>query len=462
MRLIIPTIMSLLLLNFCSGRIQIHEISRDLSLKKIDNSTINSLSALWNAGEFLFAIDSEGVIYKFDSKVKNISPVKKSNEKIKDKLFSTGNNIVFRNSEKSKIIFINTSDLEIKKTIDPGEKNITGVFKNIYITTSSNNLYVKNIKSGKTIKTIRKKDEKFFNSEIINGKLVTIGENALFIFNPLLKSFDITPLSLKCSSPFIFSGNFIYYGSADRFFIKYSFKKRKIIWKIRLPMKITSNIIKFKKYLVAIPEDNSIYFFTKKGSIYWWKKLDSEILSPPIKMKNNIAVHLTDRDMEKIVFLNPIKRTKQTLKLKDITLETTPVFFNGYLYSIANKNIDGTKTLYRIGNKTGGIINIKKSKKFEIGRSIKIEVKPVNMINPNIRIIISDLSGNKIIDKNFISQMPVNIAWVPHKEGTFKIQVTLTDENITINEDDIKIEVMDLKRIYREYYLKLIDNCRIH
>lgn len=461
MRSFIPLFLIVFLLAACSATIKIPEISSDLSVKKTAENTNIKLISIVKIKNGFFVFDKDGLIYNYLPIEKKLQLKLKSNVKLKKFLFSQNGIIAFQTAEKLKIVIFNTITSKILE-IENNREKIIALSGNIYITLSKNNFSVKNIKTGRTHKILRINNIKIFNTQVINNSVIILGRKNLYSYDIKLKKISIIPLQVESSSPFLYSNGSIYFGTADRNLVKFSMRKHKILWEIKLPMKIRKKLGLFGKYIVAIPEDHSIYLFSPRGTLFWWKKLSAEILSPPIPMKNNIAVLVKDIEKEKIVFLNPRRKKIKSVFLENITLKSPLIFSNGYIYSIGIENDNGKNELFKIGNKIGGIVKIDKSAIFEVGKSIKIEVRPVNMINPEIKIRVNDFDGNTIVENTFFSKNSVNLPWIPYMEGKFKIAVTLSDKKYTVKEEEIEINVVNLKKIYKKYFLKLIEICPLN
>ncbi len=454
-------ILILIIFNFaisCRAPKIIPEVSKNIYIKRIDIvRDIDSPVMLSSKNKILF-INRLGKIYSYEAGKKDISQIFDTKETVRRVIFYSKNISVIKTTTPNKIMIFNSLNSRITKLNDHRGR-IIFVNEKLIISVYRKKIIVKNYKSGVVPAKISIKKERIISSASSKQNIYILGSGTIYKFSYGSNEFIKLTLPVKAISGFALKKNNIYFGSKERLFCKFNLIKKKIVWKIPIQMSNLRPVIKFKKYLVLTPKDNSVYFYSSRGSLIWWTKINSEILSEPIAMKDFIAVHTRDGETEKIIFLNPVKKQSGVITLENIKLNYPAIFNNGYLYAAGIDSLTRTFGLYIAGNRIGGILKIPKMSRYEINKSIKIAAEPVNMINPTIKISIINNIGDIITEESFSSDEQVKMAWVPEKEGKYFIRLFLKGKFNEIEEEKQEIEIFDFKKFFNKYYLNLFRSC---
>ena len=94
-------------------------------------------------------------------------------------------------------------------------------------------------------------------------------------------------------------------------------------------------------------------------------------------------------------------------------------------------------------------------------RSIKFDLQPNNLIEPELKIDILDKSKNKVFEKLIKNREPLSFVWIPVKPGIYGVIIKVNSKNQKKFEVEQNFNVIDLDEILRKYLFKLQKGCKL-
>ncbi|MCU0288468.1 MAG: PQQ-like beta-propeller repeat protein [Acidobacteria bacterium] len=457
----------------------------------------NTAGAIIAEGANLVFITFEGKIYRFNLEKHFLDFLVDLNTPIEPGIIHQQDMVLLQEKNTAHFILfdlknmqiIETSRLNVEKIISLDTENkiigyITGqrlVFSNYAdgqtlaeanIDTGSASIKIKKETTKKNKKKIQKdlnekadnqsknnNDIIFFNSFDMTGdgasKLLVLSAQTLYIFNKKQKDIEAVQLESKASSGFLFDNGSIYYGSENRELVKFSLATRKNEWRFKLADRLKIAPQKAGTYIVITPEDHNIYFFNKRGTLYWWEKLDSTRLLPPVIMKENVAVFLWNKTIK---YFNFKQKSTYTYPL-DRVVFSNALYIDDYLYVIAEtgeQNLElPLKGITKIGNNFGVVIQTDPQNIIPMGRSIKFKLEAFNLIKPELKLNILDTENKHIFEKIINSKDDPSFIWIPNRATTYRLVVEINAENRKSFLIEHSFDVIDVENLLLQYYYQL-------
>ncbi len=269
--------------------------------------------------------------------------------------------------------------------------------------------------------------------------------------------FEIIKLKNKSKSEFLYDNGFLYYCSEKRYFIKYSIKKKTVLWAYKLPAYSVQKPIKLNKHILIMLKDFNLYFFNSNGTLYWWEKLGTTPFLNPLVNEENTIVALLPKKKPSIKFFN-IKSKKSFIYKLNIALSK---FFinNKKIFALSDDLINNTFNLIRIGNVYTVDVTILPATVLVKNKSIEFKFTPVNLIKPWYNIEIVNNNKKKIYSLEIKPETKNSFVWFPQDEGDFELSIEVKSEN----RDKILISkpfsVVDMKKLQNNYYYKILSEC---
>ena len=219
------------------------------------------------------------------------------------------------------------------------------------------------------------------------------------------------------------------------------------------------------------PKITIFTFFTNRGSIHWWKKLQSTRKKLPLTMGENASVLLWDN---KIRFYNYKKKQVTTYPLKKwMEVGSNPVRFGDYIYVVTRDKIDDDeiesgKTVYtrlsKIGNYFGVTVKTDPKYIWPINRSIRFTFKGINLIKPtySVKIVKGGQEGEDINEKSAVvfdkilgpKEKPTFV-WIPAEAVKYRLLIDINAEN----QKDLTVEetfaAVDVNKILQNHFYEL-------
>lgn len=302
-------------------------------------------------------------------------------------------------------------------------------------------------------------DTVFYNSAdtLMAGvpKTLVLTSPHLYIFDKRQNSLETIKLAPKASSGFLLDEGVIYYGSENRELVKFSLTARKILWQFKLADQLKIEPQKAGPYIIITPEDHNIYFFNKRGTLYWWEKLDSTRLLPPVVMNENVSVFLWNKTIK---FFNYKNKSFYSYPF-DKSVLSDALHIDEYLYVIAETGDEDQgrplKAIYKIGNNFGVVIQTDPQDIIPMGKSIKFNLEKFNLVNPELKIRILDAGNVNVFEKTISYKDDPSFVWIPNRAMVYKLVVEINAENKKGLLIEHPFEVINVEKQLYQYYYRL-------
>jgi len=443
------------------------EITPAISADKIfDLKTQEEGGKIIKNGPHLVVISLTGLVTRFDPGKKDDAPTLDLAAGITPDIFQQNGFALVKQKKDPVALVIDLAELKIAASLEStGMEKILGLDREMVVFQGKNKLFIFNYRQKKLIEEFKfKKDQQFFSVEITPDSLLILSDQGLYTYRPATRTLTPMPLKIPAVSGFLLDDGYIYYGSENRKLVKYSLKSEKIVWQLALPAQVTLPPQRAGRFIMVAPEDNNIYFFTPRGGLYWWTKLDSRRVFSPVVMQDNLAVLVMNRQYRKmnnqIRFINFKKKQVTSYQFRSQT-ESPPVFHDGRLYILAldTAKEKEEKGLYRIGNRYDLDVTIAPEWVKPQGKSIRIELTPINLIEPQIEARIVDQANQTLAEKKFAPGQSSIFVWIPDKTGPFQLTAVAKSQNQPEIKTVKSFLVSDVASLTRAHFRQVQKKC---
>lgn len=455
----------------CSGYSKlkvIPEISPNLSeIHVMDLTGKNLAKTLATSDSQLVFTDLDGQLFRWDPANKMVNSLNTLTSNIDPQVFSQSGYLILKQVKTGKYSIFRLDELKEVASLDKVNiQQVLGLDQEIVVYLVNKEIQIYNYLSRRLLKSLKigkRQAYQAYNCEFRDNNLFVFSTRYLYLYDRARDVVERIELPRLAASGFLLDGNVIYYGSEQRELVQFSLNSRKISWALKLAdvLKITPK--KIGEYVVIIPEDNNIYFFNKNGTMYWWEKLNSICLLEPVVMKENVVVFLWDK---KIKFFNYKKKRVTTYPLNR-KVKTNPVYIDDYIYVVTEDKVneDGEEDegpylshLSKIGNHYG--VEIITDPKYikPMGKSIRFNLKPVNLVDPQFKIkIVKNRPGNEtpVFDKELSKNDKLNFIWIPAEAVEYRMIIEVTAKNKTGLTVEETFTPVDVQKILRNHFYQL-------
>lgn len=342
-------------------------------------------------------------------------------------------------------------------------KKILGLNRSclVYLSTA-NELAALDYRSNKplTAKKLRKKVT-VYNGEWKENRIFVLTTSHLYIYDQPRNTLETIKLKHKAVSDFLVEGRWMYYGSDQRELVQFSINARKSRWRFKIGDVLKMKPSKIGPYIAIVPEDNNIYFFNKNGTLHWWQKLDSTLRRPPKAMKENVAAFLWDNNVK---FLNYKKKKVVTYPLGR-PVASNPVHIDDYIYIVSEDEVIERKEnqeppyrrLSKIGNHYGVEIETDPKHVKPLGKSVRFDLKPINLVEPGYKIKIiktqwESQSKPVVFEKQISVDDIPSFVWMPNEPVEYKLIIEIEAKNKKGVMVEQTFNSIDIEKILKNYY----------
>lgn len=183
-------------------------------------------------------------------------------------------------------------------------------------------------------------------------------------------------------------------------------------------------------------------------------------------MKENIAIFQSPRSKPRLTYVN-IKKKNQTTTTCNTSILGNPAVLGESIYFFSpppEKTGTSVKTeslhLNRIGNSYRTEITSKPEKLKSIGKTIRFELKPVNLIRPEHHIKIFNSEKQTILEKKIKWGEAPRFVWIPAQQGTYSIWIKSDAQNKSDIQMKEEIKIIDAQKIFNEHYYRIQNMCQ--
>ncbi len=406
------------------------------------------------AWDFLFPcvngvgwIDAAGKIVVCDVETKKITEVYAVPFVVTVPPFLQGDLLVLQDKASDRLLIYDLAERSLKFDASGlGARQVLGVDADCLVYHDSGQLSVNFWKRSGAVFRSEEKAERFFNCFFSPERILILTPERLRTFRKKSGRFESEPLPQPAVSPFLFFAEHLYYGAGERFLVKYSLEKKKLIWKLKLGQALLRQPLAFAGTIVASPEDRNLLQVNRRGSILWWQGLGSALSFDLLPMNENLAAVLLNR---KIKFVDP-RRRQVTPFPGAARLLGPPLAWRGDLYFMACE--EGTCRLLRLGNRYGVEIELEPAPVRWAGSSLRFFVSTQNLVEPSWECVILDAQGEAVFSRSMKGEGKTPLVWVPPQAGTYIIRVRARGLNRDVQKE-MSLQVLDARQVVPRFYL---------
>jgi len=262
-----------------------------------------------------------------------------------------------------------------------------------------------------------------------------------------------TELRIPACSGFLLDGNDMYYGSPERRLVRVSLARGRIVWQVKLPERLTAKPIRLGRFIVAAPQDNDIFFVTPRGTVYWWEKLAASRLSPPLAMKENVAVFLLNKEVQ---FFHPGKKKTVNAELDGLP-DGIPQRQGDYFYFLVASGKESPRDLVRVGNQF--LVNTESDPGPKwLGTSIPFSIVTANLQKPAFEVTIADKDKKPAYTKTLDAEADPSFVWIPAAAGDYSLRIKARALNRTVVYQNT-FKVYDRDLMVNQFYFRILEQC---
>ncbi len=283
-------------------------------------------------------------------------------------------------------------------------------------------------------------DQDFFNCLFSPERILVMSCGHLFVFWRHSGKFQQVPLPLPAVTPFACQGENIFYGSSQRLLVKYSLRRRKLIWKLKLGHDLERQPLVQAGTSVVSPADNNVLQVSGSGSVRWWLALNSILQYDLVPMADHLAAFLINREIK---FIH-IRRQQVTLFKIQGRPAGRPLAYKNDLYFLVAAG--DKQKLQRVGNYYGMDVTVAPDQVQWLGVPFTVSFQTRNLLKPRIQCVIRDESGKTVLLKKFGLVAQGQLVWLPQRAGIYRVHVSAVALNRK-DEKEFLFQVFDPRHI---------------
>ncbi|MBN2344994.1 MAG: PQQ-binding-like beta-propeller repeat protein [Candidatus Aminicenantes bacterium] len=392
-------------------------------------------------------VDVTGRIMACDVAKRSVAEIFRASFAVEAAPFHQGDLLVLQGKSADRLLVYDLAAREVKfEAVHLGAQDILGIDADCLVYTEDGRLTVNFWRRAGVVFRSPAEAAPFLDCQFSAERILVLAPEFLHTFRKGSGRFERERLPLPAVSPFASSGDHIYYGSSGRFLAKYSTRKKRLAWKVKLGKLLERRPLVFAGTVVAGPEDNNVLLVNERGSILWWQALGSTLRFDLLRMREHLAAVLMNRD---ITFIDP-KRRCLTVFPGAKRPSGPPLAYGGGLYFLAS---DGDACrLQRVANRCGIDIELEPAPVRWAGRSVRFSLRPVNLVEPSWTCVIRDAAGQQVFFKSMATAEKTSLAWVPPRAGKYVIEARARSRGRS-DENKASLQVVDERSLAPSFYL---------
>ena len=95
-----------------------------------------------------------------------------------------------------------------------------------------------------------------------------------------------------------------------------------------------------------------------------------------------------------------------------------------------------------------------------IGKTIRFELKPVNLIRPTHHIRILDSQKKTVLDKKINWTDKPRFVWIPQNAGTYSLIMDSSAQNISGIRLEEKLDIIDSQKLLNDHFFNIQHMCQ--
>jgi hypothetical protein len=443
--------------------------------------------ALFPCAEGIGWVDASGQIVTWNPEKKVAGRVFHLPFAVSDPPFYQGGFLVLKNQAADQLLVFDLARMETSFALkDLQVKQILAVDGSYVVYLDGENLVVFKWQDPAGSVRLPTAENEFFNCHFFPDRILIMSRRQLFVFWKGSGKFQLLPLPLEAATEFLCQGEDIYYGSNQRQLVKYSLRKNKLVWKLKLGQKLERRPLFFTDTMVVNPADNNVLQLNGHGTVCWWSALDSTQQFDLVPMTGHLAAFLLNHEIKFI----DLRRQEITTVFKIAGRPSgMPLAYDHYLYFFLPA--DNMQKLQCVGNQYGIELTLGPDSVMGLGSPISFSFLSNNLVEPNLHMVIRDEAGRTVFSKNIamtdqvaeaeprstvfgkhraMAKQAANTAagpkvlskkismarrvelfWIPAQAGIYRVQVNVTAQNRN-EEKEISIQVFDPQKIIPAFH----------
>jgi hypothetical protein len=418
---------------------------------------------LLKSGSDLVLVDAEGKISKLDVGTGQVKMIFQLKFKISDRIFEQDGRAILVEPGTDRFHIFDLKEMKIAGSVEnsggPKPDRFIGVDGRFVLFKSKGEVVIYDYQEDKIRRRIEVGQQRVFNGEFDRGRILLLTDKELRIYDPGADTLKVHELREQAASGFLPDRGYIYYGTAQRELAKLSLPSGRLKWKVKLTRILRLKPQKMGQYIVLTPEDQNIYFFNFRGTMYWWEKLDATQLLPAVLMQDHAAVFLFPPKSPAIKFFDYKKKKTFSYEL-DHLIKDNPIYIDHHIYILSRDETAKKETVDQLGNRFDIRIKSEPEDVKMVGKSVKFELVPLNLFDPEYAVTILDSRKESVFSKKIPHTESAAFVWIPQAEGKYKMTVDIEAKNQKQLKATYNFEVIDLKAIIQAHYQKVQQACR--
>jgi hypothetical protein len=396
---------------------------------------------LFPCAEGIGWVDASGQIVTWNAEKKVAGKVFRLPFAVSDSPFRQGDFLVLKSQVDDQLLVFDLVRMKmIFKLRDLQVKQILAVDGHCLVYLDNENVVVYGWQNPAGIFRWPTAEKKFFNCHFFPDRILIMSSRQLFVFWKSNGKFQPLTLPVEAAAEFICQGEYIFYGSSQRQLVKYSLRKNKMIWKLKLGQNLERQPVIFSGAIVISPADNNVMQLNRHGSVRWWLALDSIPQFNLVPMADHLAAFLMNHEIK---FINPSRLQLTVFKINGRPAGM-PLAYNHDLYFFQTSG--KIQKLQRVGNQYGIEVKLAPDKMRLLGIPISFSIQTSNLLKPSLQCVIRDEAGETVLVKNFESADQASLVWIPTQAGIYRMQVSAAA--LSRNEKrEISFQVFDPQKI---------------
>jgi hypothetical protein len=391
-------------------------------------------------------VDASGQIITWNPEKKVAGKVFSLPFAVSDPPFRQGDFLVLRSRADDHLLVFDLARMAMSYELrDLQVKQILAVNADCLVYLDNENLVVYSWQNPAGIFRWPTAEKRFFNCHFFSDHILIMSSRQLFVFWKLSGKFQSVPLPLEAAAEFICQGEYIFYGSSQRQLVKYSLRKNKMVWKLKLGQNLERQPLIFSGAIVVSPADNNVMQLNGHGSVRWWLALDSILQFNLVPMADHLAAFLMNHEIK---FINLRHQQVTVFKINGHP-DAMPLAYNQDLYFFLTAG--KMQKLQRVGNQYGVELTLAPEKTQLLGIPITFSILTSNLLKPSLNCVIYDEAGQTVLTKNIETDSQAALVWIPNQAGIYRMQVSAAALNRN-EKKEISFRVFDPQKIIPEFH----------
>jgi hypothetical protein len=402
--------------------------------------------ALFPCSEGIGWVETSGQIVTWNVEKRIAGRVIRLPFAVSDPPFRQGDFLVLKSQDDNQLLVFDLTRMKTSFELrDLPVRQILAVDADCLIYLDGENLVVYSWQKPAGIFRCPSAENEFFNCQFFSDRVLMLSRRHWFTFWKADGKFQVLTLPVEAATEFLCQGEYIYFGTRQRQLVKFSLRKNKVIWKLKLGHNLERRPLALAGGVVISPADNNVLQLNGHGSVRWWLALDSIARFNLVPMTDHLAAFLMNREIK---FIN-LRRQQVTAFKMEGRPDSLPLAVNHdlYFFMTAKK----MQKLQRVGNQYGIDVALTPETVHLPGAPVTFSILTSNLLKPTLACVIRDAAGQTVLTKNFTPADRASLVWIPTRTGSYRMQVSAKALN-RHEEKEISFQVLDAQEIIPNWH----------